>query len=689
MKKVHGTMKRIIAVFVLGLALFGGAPQAQHPMSLPNGSFEQWTSHQGYSVTALFVPIQVYGSYSTPSLWDYPQYPVDETVSMFGLNINVNTMVPVIKASPETASVPDGGSAVRLQTFMLEDIVNSTVLSMASGSIDTSLVNEVIPSILSTGAVDIDAFLPLASDMMSGGGDLSAMLPTLLACDVNDFITGGIALGDFRPQRLTGSYKYHSASGGDNGGVFLLGTRYNPLTHKREIVGGGLYLGLVDTAEYVPFEVEYLSLGGVMSVPPDAVADSLVVLLISSAGANRQQGSYLCLDNLVLWSEPDTCAAVVGLTAVADIHEALLSWTVSDTVQGFEYEYGAAGFAPGSGTTGTSSSPSVTLEGLDAGTAYDVYVRTLCSDTIYGEWSRVQFTTLADTCSSVQNLTVVNQAAAGRPEAVLVWNGTSQPSYWEVEYGPAGFQQGHGSVAVAFGTRFAIYELENAHLLNPATLYDFYVRSVCSGGVYGSWDSVQYLTRCARVGNIAVSGVASDLWVAADGGVAGFCMAWTDTTGAGMWGVRYGISSAGQADGWGTYVEVDTPYFAFPPLVQQQTYIVEVTSLCGPGSHGDAVMVSFTTPYIGDGDTNAAIVAAARRQGPALTVSPNPACGRCVVAVDDGTPAVLTLYSVDGRRIMTVTSDGKPVEFDLPYRGLFLLHAASMDGTAVYRIVNR
>ena len=383
-------MKKTITLFFLSVALMGGLLRAQAPMAIPNGSFEQWDSHSGYSVTVLFMPVAVYDTFSTPSVWDYPSYPVNQTVTFYGMNVNINTSIPLIKASREAGSVPDGDKAVKLQTFMLEDIINPTVLSLAGDNIDTSISQQVIPSILSTGAIDINAFIPLLSDLMSGSGDIYSMLPTLLAMDVNDYITGGLALGDFRPGRLTGSYKYQSATSGDNGGVLLLGTRYNSDTHHRDIVGGGINLALTDTGVFTPFETEYMTLSGV-------APDSLVVILFSSASSNRQQGSSLYLDNLMLWPAPDTCADITFLAAVPDIHEARISWDASGPAEGVEIAYGPAEFPSDSGTVITASGNALTLYNLAAATTYNLSIRTICSDDIYGEWSSLQFTTLADT----------------------------------------------------------------------------------------------------------------------------------------------------------------------------------------------------------------------------------------------------------------------------------------------------
>ena len=57
------------------------------------------------------------------------------------------------------------------------------------------------------------------------------------------------------------------------------------------------------------------------------------------------------------------------------------------TATNFEIEYGPHGFVQGNGTTVTSVVDSVVLTGLALGTAYDVYVRAICSATDIGEWS--------------------------------------------------------------------------------------------------------------------------------------------------------------------------------------------------------------------------------------------------------------------------------------------------------------
>ena len=70
-----------------------------------------------------------------------------------------------------------------------------------------------------------------------------------------------------------------------------------------------------------------------------------------------------------------------------------VAWTPRGDGLEWEVEYGVAGFAHGSGTTVTSTLPSVTLSGLTPGETYDVYVRSLCGQA-QSNWSdAVNFTT--------------------------------------------------------------------------------------------------------------------------------------------------------------------------------------------------------------------------------------------------------------------------------------------------------
>lgn len=480
-------MKKSIIILIACLLSAIGLTRAQTAMPLPNGSFEQWTTHPSYSVTVLFFPVNVYDVYFTPTGWCHLSYPVNETTNVMGMNVNINTSIPLVMATPDTDGAPDSNTAARLQSIMISDIVDPTVLSMAGDMIDSSLTNMVFPSILSIGEIDLVALMPLLTNAMSNMDSIMTMLPTLLAMDVNDYVSGGLALGDFRPAALTGSYKYQSATSGDNGGIVIVGTHYNSVTQHRDIVGAGVSLSLTDVSTYTPFTINYEKLS---TQDPD----SLIVLILSSASANMQQGSSLWIDNLVLWSEPDTCADIVSLSVAPDIHEAVLTWSVTAPADTFEVEYGNIGFTLGNGTSIITTDTALELTSLDADMQYEVYIRSICSDSIYGEWSTIRFTTGPDTCASVTGLAVVGDDTL----AVLTWGGTSQPDHWEVEYGEQGFMHGSGTTIETDETRLDLHGMVQAGQLQPDTWYDFHVRAVCD--IYGEWASVQYHTPAPAAG---------------------------------------------------------------------------------------------------------------------------------------------------------------------------------------------
>jgi hypothetical protein len=88
------------------------------------------------------------------------------------------------------------------------------------------------------------------------------------------------------------------------------------------------------------------------------------------------------------------CNVPMDVNVEVNVNNATVSWTPSEGNNSFEIEYGIHGFNHGSGTTATTEGTSYTLSGLDYATQYDVYVRALCDQSTYSDWSAVRtFTT--------------------------------------------------------------------------------------------------------------------------------------------------------------------------------------------------------------------------------------------------------------------------------------------------------
>lgn len=389
----------LLLAFCLLFSLNSNAQVQDSTIAIPNPSFEQWSTGSGYSVTVLFFPLSVYSSYTYPTNWDYPTYPVNESITYSGMTVNVNTNLPLLKVSNETSGVPEGSHALKMQSFMLSDIISSTVYGLAESSLDPTLTTTVFPTVLSTGVVNIDQLLNEMYDITSSLGSFSQLMNAFSGKDINALINGGIALENKVPDRLTGYYKYTSAVSGDNGGILMLGTKYNSVTHRREVVGGGYTIALTDTSAYTPFEIFYSPLSEINPSSPYIEADSLVLLIFSSANTSPQQGSALYLDNLHLWAqqpaEPiDTCSAVFNLHLIdVDTMHATIGWSFEGDPDHFEAEYGVQGFAQGSGTLVGITESFLHLSDLQPDTYYDIYVRCMCDSELFGEWDMISFHT--------------------------------------------------------------------------------------------------------------------------------------------------------------------------------------------------------------------------------------------------------------------------------------------------------
>ena len=92
-------------------------------------------------------------------------------------------------------------------------------------------------------------------------------------------------------------------------------------------------------------------------------------------------GAYGCCIDDVLLGYPPACPVPADLVVTEATANTLdVEWTSSASE--FIVEYGVHGFTPGTGRTQTVSGTSATLEGLQMGLTYDIYVTAVCgSDT--------------------------------------------------------------------------------------------------------------------------------------------------------------------------------------------------------------------------------------------------------------------------------------------------------------------
>lgn len=81
------------------------------------------------------------------------------------------------------------------------------------------------------------------------------------------------------------------------------------------------------------------------------------------------------------------CTRVTDVNVTTDETTAIVSWKNNGDANAWQIEYGVTGFTRGTGTILNISDTVVTISGLEPLTQYDVYVRSVCGNDLYGRWS--------------------------------------------------------------------------------------------------------------------------------------------------------------------------------------------------------------------------------------------------------------------------------------------------------------
>lgn len=170
------------------------------------------------------------------------------------------------------------------------------------------------------------------------------------------------------------------------------------------------------------------------------------------------------------------CVSIPDQLSVDSLHagHAVISWQSTNSDSLWNLEYGISGFTQGTGNLMSGlTQPSATLNNLQPGTSYTVYVQDSCSGNESGPWSdSLSFTTPYPPCPAPQNLSA---ADITEESALLTWQGVPDALDYTVEWGESGFSLGSGDTVVTQDTA------QQLTLLNPETEYHAYVTARCQG----------------------------------------------------------------------------------------------------------------------------------------------------------------------------------------------------------------
>ncbi|SEV89602.1 Por secretion system C-terminal sorting domain-containing protein [Chitinophaga sp. YR573] len=199
------------------------------------------------------------------------------------------------------------------------------------------------------------------------------------------------------------------------------------------------------------------------------------------------------------------CASPSGLTASAiDSTSATIGWTAVSGAVSYKVDYKLSSSATWINAATATTATSLGLTGLTQGTTYDYRVRTNCASDS-SAYSAAQFTTISTApCNAPTGLT---SSAITASSATVSWTAASGALSYSVDYKANSSATWINAVTATTSTSV------NLSGLTSATLYDWRVRTNCSGG------NSTYAT--AQFTSLTATGCSNTLDTATNGTIAG------------------------------------------------------------------------------------------------------------------------------------------------------------------------
>jgi uncharacterized repeat protein (TIGR01451 family) len=183
----------------------------------------------------------------------------------------------------------------------------------------------------------------------------------------------------------------------------------------------------------------------------------------------------------IVFDNPE-CPSVTSVTCLAiDWDEILVAWFAGGTETEWLLIYGPLGFDPTieGDTLLIGGGPSAAMTDLDPLTCYDFYVIADCGGAMSCLGTRYTCCT-GEICPAPIGITPTSVTYTSFS---AFWeDGGGDSEFFEIEWGPEGFDLGTGIFVADFP--FTTYNFED---LDPLECYDFYVRANCGVDGYSDW----------------------------------------------------------------------------------------------------------------------------------------------------------------------------------------------------------
>ena len=402
---------------------------------------------------------------------------------------------------------------------------------------------------------------------------------------------------------------------------------------------------------------------------------------IRVAGYNGAFNTTLCytLNAGVTPAGGVSCTVPSGLSSSAiTSNSAAVSWLAVSGALNYTMEYKPSASANWITAQPNTTSTSATLSGLSLSTLYDWRVRTNCSGG-NSTYAQAQFGTLGTSaCTAPTGLTV---AAISNTGASLSWAPVSGAVSYDMDY--------KLSTSTNWINNFVNITSTTVPLagLNPSTLYDWRVRTNCSGGssVYGQSQLTTTAAgvSCAAPAGLTVSGISSS----------GATVGWTPVSNFWYYKIEYKKTNE---TSWIFANYSTSSSLSLTGLSASTAYDWRISTTCLDGSSSAAAQSQFTTT----GGTQTRIASTdgtapksteqTAKLKTGITLYPNPVGDRLTIISTDAIRTV-RLVSVSGQMLGMHNGMNK-LTMELPVarlvQGVYLVQVTTRNGqTSVHKMM--
>lgn len=204
----------------------------------------------------------------------------------------------------------------------------------------------------------------------------------------------------------------------------------------------------------------------------------ILVAIFSIAGCSSDSGDS---------APSSSCGGVATFSVVQDVDVLKFNYTGNSDVSYYEISYFQTGATntPDNGskfyTSDTSTfTKKVSEMNAQIGVNNSFYIRTICSSGETSSWKGPVYLVFEPYCGEPRDLKM-NISYDG---SAFTWQNSynNESSYYEIQYGPEGFELGEGTIIPTNFTQIS------SMVMQRNKIYDFYVRSKCVGNLgWSSW----------------------------------------------------------------------------------------------------------------------------------------------------------------------------------------------------------